>query len=97
MPKYGIYEWNAAKRTSNLAKHAVDFAEVENLDWDTALTIPHRRRGEVRHLTYAPVGDRLHALVWMERGDRIRVISFRRANAREIERYEKALAQADQG
>jgi uncharacterized DUF497 family protein len=30
------YEWDEFKRQANIAKHGVDFASVEALDWDTA-------------------------------------------------------------
>jgi hypothetical protein len=33
--------------------------------------------------------DRLHVLCFVETDDGIRVISFRKANAREVRRYEK--------
>ncbi|NCZ76214.1 MAG: BrnT family toxin, partial [Betaproteobacteria bacterium] len=35
-------------------------------------------------------GDRLHVLCFVETDDGIRVVSFRKANAREVRRYEKA-------
>jgi uncharacterized DUF497 family protein len=36
------------------------------------------------------IGERLHVVAYTLRGDRLRVISFRKANAREVERYEQA-------
>ena len=81
------YDWDEAKREANFTKHGVDFADAGGLDWNAALTIDHTRSGESRHLTYAPIANRLHAMVWMERANRIRIISLRRANNREIKRY----------
>ena len=57
------FEWGEAKRVANLRKHGVDFADAERLDWDRALTVDRMRGGELRHLTYAPLENRLHALV----------------------------------
>ena len=36
------------------------------------------------------IGRRLHVAVFTERGDRVRVISLRRANSREARRYAAA-------
>ena len=84
------YEWNEAKREANLASHGVDFATVVLFDWDNALTLDQQHMGEIRHLSYAPVQSRLYALVWTRREDKIRVISFRKANKREVAFYEKS-------
>ena len=46
-----IYEWDEAKRASNLAKHGIDFEEVRSFDWDRAPIQEDLRRddGERRH------------------------------------------------
>lgn len=38
-----MYEWNEGKRATNLAKHRVDFAIVEDFDWSTAVVEPDLR------------------------------------------------------
>jgi len=85
----GKYEWDEAKRQENLDKHGVDFLHVTGLDWDAALTFDQPHGDELRHQTFAPLANRLHALIWTARGDRCRVISFRKANNREIKTYEE--------
>lgn len=84
-----LFEWDEAKYRSNLEIHGVAFEYVSKLDWDTALTIEQLRDGEQRCLTYALLGSRLHAVVWTERNHKLRIISFRKANSRECDRYEK--------
>ncbi len=84
------FEWDEGKRQANLEKHRVDFEAVDNVDWDAALTVIQLRDGEYRYLTYAPLDNRLYALVWTERGDALRLISFRKANSREADKYEQA-------
>ena len=27
------YEWDSAKRSGNISKHGIDFAEIEHFDW----------------------------------------------------------------
>lgn len=89
-PCWGRYEWDAEKCARNVADQKPCFELVLGFDWATARSIPDDREdyGEprVRSLGYA--GDRLHMLVWTPRPPSIRVISFRRANSREVTRYE---------
>jgi len=35
----------------------------------------------------APMNDRIYAVVWVQRGDSVRVISLRKANLREAKLY----------
>jgi uncharacterized DUF497 family protein len=44
---------------------------------------------EVRRTAIGKLGDIAHVLVFTMRGDAIRVSSLRRANKREVKRYEK--------
>jgi uncharacterized protein len=85
------YEWDEAKRRSNLAKHGVDFMAAIQFDWPTAARFPDERRdyGERRWLALGMIDGRLHVLVYSCRGSRIRIISLRKANNKEIARYEK--------
>lgn len=85
------YDWDAAKRRTNMALHGVDFAACELLDWDAA--IYHRQivDGEERFLCYAPIENRLFAIVITIRDDVIRVISLRKANSREARLYAESI------
>ncbi|WP_096703264.1 BrnT family toxin [Magnetospirillum sp. 15-1] len=84
-----MWDWDDDKRASNLAKHGVDFAAALAFEWNTALTAEDSRQdyGERRHVSIGFIGDRLHVLVWTEREACFRIISLRKANAREIKRY----------
>lgn len=83
------FEWDDAKRASNAATHGIDFTAVADVDWETARYFPDNRRtyAEGRILAYAMIGDRLHAIVFTIRKTGLRIISMRRANNREIDRY----------
>ena len=54
-----------------------------------AVVVIDKRRfyGEERRMAYGPVDGRLYALVYTLRGDRRRIISFRKANRREQATY----------
>ena len=84
------FEWDEDKRTSNLDKHKLDFANAGKLNWDEAITVKGLYKEEVCFLSYAEMDSKLYTLVWTWRGEAIRIISFRRANNRETDRYEKA-------
>ena len=83
------YEWDEAKREANLAKHQVDFAALESFDWLGSIVVPDRRRdyGEVRLRAYGRLSGDACVVVFTRRGTVIRIISLRRANARERRRY----------
>jgi uncharacterized DUF497 family protein len=83
-------EWDEEKRAANLAKHGVDFANVADFDWSEALVRADTRKdyGEVRLVALAPIGDRLHHLTFTVERRVVRVISLRKANNKEIDRYE---------
>ena len=82
-------DWDEDKRQTNLAKHGVDFAAVEGFDWSSAKSEPDVRAdyGEERFESVGLIADRLHVLVFTTRGGRRRIISLRKANPREIERW----------
>ena len=86
-------DFDPAKNRANLAKHGLDFNEVLELDWSTAITSPDRRfaYGEHRYITYVSLYGRLHCLAWTARNGAIRPISFRKANAKERKKYEKEI------
>jgi uncharacterized DUF497 family protein len=62
----GLYSWDERKRASNLRKHGVDFAIVQNFDFEAALVLRDDRKnyGEERYRAYGSISERLHALVF---------------------------------
>ncbi len=83
------YEWDEDKRRENREKHGVDFSAVVDFDWNTAASAEDLRSGEVRIVASGYIGERLHVIVYTERGDSTRIISLRKANPREVKRYEQ--------
>ena len=81
-----LYDWDSEKAEQNLAKHGVPFESVAGFDWRTAIEAEDRRYdyGETRMQALGKIGERYHVLVYAWRDDRIRVISLRKANRREI-------------
>ena len=85
-------DWDEAKRQANRARHGVDFAQIDGFDWATAVTREDTRGdyGERRFISTGLIGDRVHVCVWTIRADRMRLISLRKANARERAQHGRA-------
>ena len=82
------YEWDEARRRSNLAKHGVDFAAMRNFEWGSALTEPADHENEERWTAIGFIGDVLYFAVYVERDDDLtRIISLRKARPRERRTY----------
>ena len=79
------------KNARNLAERGLSFERVDELDWDTEVIAEDNRRdyGEPRLLVMARLDGRIHAVVVTPRGEDLHVISFRKANKREVTRYGK--------
>lgn len=86
--------FDAAKNEKNIAAHGMALSEAEHLDWDAMIAAVDTRKeyGETRLVGYAPMGERLYCVVFVERTEGRRIISLRKANSREVDRYEKSQA-----
>ena len=85
------FEWDDYKESINREKHGMGFGAIEDADWGAAVTRPDTRRdyGEVRILAYVPIHHRLHVAVYTMRHHVRRIISLRKANARERDMYDQ--------
>ncbi len=89
------FEWDEKKRKINLEKHFVDFAVVHKL-WDLPMLVIEDDRqdyGEKRWVGVGLLNGRVMVAVFtMPQPNLIRIISFRKANQREVRYYEKAVS-----
>ena len=87
----GLYDFDPSKEAVNQAKHGVTFVAAEDFDWSTALVAEDLRKnyGEQRFVALGKIGRRVHVLVFTPRGEKVWLISLRKANAREVKRYEQ--------
>jgi hypothetical protein len=85
-------EFDPERSAKNVELRGLSFDLVADFDFDSALVARDIREdhGEDRFIALGRIGDRLHVVAYTMRGERLRVISFRKANAREVERYEQA-------
>lgn len=87
-------EWDEAKNAANIDKHGIDFADVAELFEHPMLCRRDDRHdyGEPRWIGMGMIRGRAIVVVYTERKpDIIRVISARKANKRETQRYEQAI------
>ena len=82
------FEWDEKKRAINLADHGLDLIEATKLfDGRPVFTYPSPLHGEERFVTVGLLTNRFFAVVWTERVEAIRLISFRRARDAEERKY----------
>ena len=85
------FDWDEAKSERNEAKHGISFDDAVGL-WEDANMVAVRanRSGEPRWVALARMDGRIWAAVYTARGDAIRLISVRKATAKEAASYDKA-------
>jgi uncharacterized DUF497 family protein len=85
------YQWDPNKAKSNLKKHGVRFADaVSVFEDENAITIEDEHESENRFITIGrDILLRILVVVYTFRGHIIRLISARKATAREREMYEE--------
>jgi uncharacterized DUF497 family protein len=84
------FQWDTAKAASNLKKHGVSF------EYATRVFLDRRRQdgvdtrrtyGEERRTTIGIIEGRVYVVAYTRRRAAIRLISARKANARETQKY----------
>jgi uncharacterized protein len=86
--------YDPCKNGRNVALRGLSFERAVDLDWETARVREDDRQDyvETRLIALAFLDGRLHVLCFLPTPLGIRVISFRKANAREERVYEKQKA-----
>ena len=84
-------EYDPAKNEKNIRSRGLSFELVSDFDFETAILWIDSRKvyPEMRISALGLLNGRVHALVFAETTNGIRVISFRKANKREVKRYEQ--------
>ena len=85
----GDFEWDSAKAASNIVKHGVSFAEAATVFADPFAVYLDDGSGAGRMVVIGTsLRERVLFVVHVERGERDRIISARRATPGEREVYE---------
>ena len=85
------FEWDETKNRSNFNKHGVNFNDATEIFSSTRVTTVDNRKdyGEIRKITIGRIDKRICIAVYAERDETIRIISARKANARERRKYDE--------
>ncbi|AKH89024.1 BrnT family toxin [Edwardsiella tarda] len=86
-------EYDQNKREKTLLERGIDFARAGEIFAGMHFTAEDCRQdyGEIRKITVGKLDARIVVMVWTPRGNVWRIISMRKANEREIKRFEKYL------
>ena len=87
------FEWDPRKAASNLAKHAVSFEEAATVFGDPLGRISSDPRHSTDEERFVILGGsrlrRVLIVMFVDRGEAVRIVSARRATPRERRNYEE--------
>lgn len=86
-------EFDYEKSEKNRHQRQLSFEEAINFEWETALVTQDVRKNypEERYIAMGFLYDRLHIICFTPIQNGVRIISFRKANQREVKKYEKVI------
>lgn len=86
-----IIDFDPKKSEKNILERNLSFERAIEFDWDGARYIEDLRYSysERRFVGIGYLYERLHVICFTPIQGGVRVISFRKANSREVKRYEK--------
>lgn len=87
-------EFDPSKSEGNAKVRDLPFQRCEDFDWETAVYSEDDRRDypETRIVAIGLLDMRLHVICFAPINGGVRIISFRKANKREVRRYEAETA-----
>lgn len=88
------FQWDPAKDETNQAKHGIPFERALRVFRGPVLIDPDQRRdyGEPRSIAVGVVDDAVLSVVFTKRDNDVRIISARKANRNERQRYRETQA-----
>jgi uncharacterized protein len=82
------FEWDENKNQQNILKHGISFEQAKEIFATRYITIPAKSEHEERIIAVGKYQGILYvAVVYTPRKEKIRIISARRAKAKEIETH----------
>jgi uncharacterized DUF497 family protein len=88
--------YDPGKNEKNIAERGISFDRAAEFDWSGALIVEDTRKdyGEPRFQGIGFIEEWLHMLVFTPRAGDTHVMSLRKANKREVKRYEAKKAKS---
>lgn len=87
------FEYDSKKSEANKAKHGIDFEQAKAL-WDdrNMLVVDSQYSSEERQMGIAQLSNKIWSAIFTVRGEKVRLISVRRARDEEVKRYSDNLS-----
>lgn len=87
-----IIDFDPDKSARNERERGLPFTVMERFAWESAILSEDNRftYSERRFIALGKIGQRVHVVCFTPIAEGVRVISLRKANPREVRRYEKA-------
>jgi len=84
-----MFSWDEGKRSRNLHRHGIDFADAAKVFDGFTVTAEDTRYeyGEQRFLTLGFLNGEVISVTHTERGEEVRIISMRKATNHETKHY----------
>ena len=88
------FEWDPEKERKNIRERSLNFGSASRIWAGAVVERPDQRRnyGEIRIIATGYIDRHTLVVVYTWRGERRRIISARKANAREKSRFEEEIA-----
>lgn len=88
--------YDPGKNEKNIAERGISFDRASEFEWSGALVVEDTRKDyrEARFQALGFIEGRLHMLVFTPRAGDTHVMSLRKANKREVKRYERTKTQS---
>lgn len=88
--------YDPGKNERNIAERGISFDRASEFEWSGALVVEDTRKDyrEARFQAFGLIEGRLHMLVFTPRAGDTHVMSLRKANKREVKRYERTKTQS---
>lgn len=84
------FEWDLRKNSANFEKHRIDFGDAIEIFYGPIILRRSDRKSEERWVAIGSVNGKLTAVIFVRRGDVVRIISARRARKNEEREYRNA-------
>jgi hypothetical protein len=85
------FDWDEQKRKKNIEKHGIDFFDAAKIFWGNTVQKVSKQEyndSEERILATGKIGDDILTVVYVRRGNIIRIISARKARDNERRKYQ---------
>jgi len=83
-----MFEWDEAKRLATLQKHGIDLRRATRVFRGPHVVLEARSDAEPREIAVGYLDGIPIAVVFTRRGDKVRIVTARRARRNERERYQ---------